>query len=34
MGKISTQEDFQKAEKFYTPIQEELKETENVSDSK
>jgi len=37
MGKISTQEDFQKAEKFYTPIQEEIKEEkepEKVSDSK
>lgn len=36
MGKISTQEDFQKAEKFYTPLQEEIqeKDAEKVSDSK
>lgn len=35
MGKVSTQEDFEKAEKFYTPIQEEVKETpEKISDSK
>lgn len=34
MGKISTQEDFEKAEKFYMPIQSELKEDTKVSDDK
>jgi len=34
MGKISSQEDFVKAEQFYTPIQKELEEDAKLSDTK
>ena len=34
MGKISTQEDFRKAEKFYSPIQEEIKTQEESKEVK
>jgi hypothetical protein len=34
MGKISSQEDFVKAEQFYIPTQKELEEDAKVSDAK
>ena len=34
MGKISSQEDFVKAEQFYIPTQKELEEDTKVSDAK